>query len=112
MNCRVELDQTESYCFATRSQPSCSNLVKESTQPNARKKRSNAQPACTNATAWRASNAQSRKSEPKLWCRWRWAFSEDECSDDADQKIADDRHCHLGQRKRFGKTVPVGVRNV
>ena len=30
MNCRVELDQTESYLFATRSQPSCSNLVKAS----------------------------------------------------------------------------------
>src|SRR5438270_12809266 len=112
MNCRVELDQTESYCFATRSQPSCSNLVKESTQPNARKKRSNAQLACTNATAWRACNAQSRKPDKKLWCSWRWAVTEDECSDDADQKIDDDGHYHLDQLKHAGKTVPVGVRNV
>src|ERR1700719_336198 len=39
MNCRVEVDQTESYLSATRSQPWCSNSVKGSMTAEGRRKR-------------------------------------------------------------------------
>src|SRR6266513_420886 len=42
----------------------------------------------------------------------RGRFSYEQSCNNADQKIANDRHYHLGQGEILGEPVPVGVRNV